>query len=123
VYCYTPYQDGGDALCSLFVGCCDVLPLLFVGAGVWLVGHVCGWWGMVLGRCGRLWGDFYSPPLTLTGIPLQSQNSARLFTEFDIPKEWAQNIVGIAFLLLFLVSPDRVPPDSVKKIQNLWNVW
>jgi hypothetical protein len=42
--------------------------------------------------------------------------------EFGIPVEWAQNIMRIAFLLLCLVSPYRVPPDSVKKIKNPWKI-
>jgi hypothetical protein len=55
-------------------------------------------------------------------VLLESQNSTGLFMEFGIPVEWAQNIMGIAFLLLCLVSPYRVPPYSVKKIKNPWKI-
>jgi len=57
----------------------------------------------------------YSPPGIPPGIRLQSRNSARLITEFDIPAESAWNIMGIVFVLLCLVIPYRVRPHSVKK--------
>jgi len=60
------------------------------------------------------WG-LYSPPGIPPGIRLQSQNSTRLITEFDIPVESAWNIMGIVFVLLCLVIPYRVRPHSVKK--------
>jgi len=57
----------------------------------------------------------YSPPGILPRIQLESWNSARLITEFDIPAESAWNIMGIVFLFLCLVIPYRVQPDSMKK--------
>jgi len=44
--------------------------------------------------------------------------SARLISEFDILAESARNIMGIVFLLLCLVIPYRVRPESVKKKLN-----
>jgi len=57
----------------------------------------------------------YSPPGIPPGIRLESRNSARLITEFDILAESARNIMGIMFLLLCLVIPYRVRPESMKK--------
>jgi len=63
-------------------------------------------------------GGLYSPPGILPAIRLESQNSARLISEFDILAESAQNIMGIVFLLLCLVILYRVRPESVKKKLN-----
>jgi len=60
-------------------------------------------------------GGLYSPPGIPPGIWLQSQNSTGLIMEFDIPAESARNIMGIVFLLLCLVIPYRVRPNSMKK--------
>ena len=61
------------------------------------------------------WRGLYSPPGIPPGIRLESRNSAGLITEFDIPAESARNIMGIMFLLLCLVIPYRVRPESIKK--------
>jgi len=53
-------------------------------------------------------GGLYSPPGIPPGIRLQSQNSAGLIMEFDIPAESAWNIMGIVFVLFCLVIPYRV---------------
>jgi len=68
----------------------------------------------------RYWskGCLYSPPGILPGIQLESRNSARLISEFDILVESAQNIMGIVFLLLCLVILYRVQPKSGKKKLN-----
>jgi hypothetical protein len=70
----------------------------------------------------QIWRGLYSPPGIPPGIRLESRNSAGLITEFDILADFAWNITGIAFWLICLVSPYRVPPDSVKKNQNPWTV-
>ena len=67
--------------------------------------------------CRDCWG-LYSPPGIPPGIRLESRNSAGLILEFDIPAESAQNIMGIVFLLLCLVIPYRVRPQSMKKKLN-----
>ena len=56
----------------------------------------------------------YSPPGIPPGIPLESRNSAGLILEFDILPDCGQNITGMVFHLLCLMSPYRVPLDSVK---------
>jgi len=63
-------------------------------------------------------GGLYSPPGIPPGIQLESRNSAGLISEFDIPAESARNIMGFVFLLLCLVIPYRVRPESVKKKLN-----
>ena len=59
-------------------------------------------------------GCLYSLPGIPPGIPLESWNSTGLILEFDIPLDCGQNILGMLFYLLCLVSLCQVPLDSVK---------
>ena len=102
--------------------------LLFVDGGdcLWSSGCVgsSSVWSMVICR-GSLSSEcrgLYSPLLIPPGIPLESWNSTGLDPEFDILWDCAWNIMGMVFLLLCLVSPYRVPLDSVKFLQNPWTV-
>ena len=67
-------------------------------------------------------GGLYSPPGIPPGIPLESRNSAGLIPEFDIPPDCARNITGMVFYSVCLVSPYRVPLDSVIFLKIPWNV-
>ena len=64
----------------------------------------------------------YSPPGIPPRIPLESRNSAGLIPEFDIPPDCAQNITRMVFYSVCLVSPYRVPLDSVIFEKIPWNV-
>ena len=50
-----------------------------------------------------IWRGLYSPPGIPPRIPLESRNSAGLFTEFGIPADCTRNIHGIHFSWICLI--------------------